>query len=93
MIYIIIFRKKLVKKKQYKSILKIPNINNSKNKILNKSISTKNLDIKTTKNKTSINSGNITSNLSTKEIYLVGNNKNNIIKSKSSNNIFIYKIQ
>ena len=87
------FRKKLVKKKQYKSILKIPNINNSKNKILNKSISTKNLDIKTTKNKTSINSGNITSNLSTKEIYLVGNNKNNIIKSKSSNNIFIYKIQ
>ena len=86
------FRKKLVKKKQYKSILKIPNINNSKNKILNKSISTKNLDIKTTKNKTSINSGNITSNLSTREIYLVGN-RNNIIKSKSSNNIFMYNFQ
>ena len=86
------FKKKLVKKKQYKSILKIPNINNSKIKNLNKSVSTKNLNYKTTKNKTSINSGNITSNLSTREIYLVGN-RNNIIKSKSSNNIFMYNFQ
>ena len=86
------FKKKLVKKKQYKSILKIPNINNSKIKNLNKSVSSKNLNYKTTKNKTSINSGNITSNLSTREIYLVGN-RNNIIKSKSSNNIFMYNFQ
>ena len=83
------FKKKLIKKKQHnKSVIKIPQINNSKIKNLNKSISTKNLNYKTTKNKTSINSGYVTSYSTTKDIYFIGN-KNNMTKSKSSKNIFM----